>query len=137
MENKEEKNIKRIKKLLVERWDEQRRILMDSKYGQFIIQTNEIQLYLVPIISQRVFQCSKKFSKYLEELTLGKLINCFRICVKDSDELSLVNLLKSYNEKRNALAHKMYTNKKLTETDCKSAIKLGEKLLIELKSLIK
>ena len=135
--DKEGKNIKQIRKLLVKRMLEQKRILRDSKYGQFIIQTNEVQFYLTSLILLRTILPSKKLRQYLERLTLGNLINCFRICVRSSNELSLTDFLESYNEKRNALAHKMYTNKKLTETDCESSIKLGEKLLTELKSLIK
>ena len=136
MKNKEEENIERIKELLVERWDKQTRILRDSKYGQFVIQTNEVQLHLISLIFLRTTLPSKKLKQYLERLTLGNLINCFRICVKNSVELSLTDDLETYNEKRNTLVHKMYTNKKLTETDCKLSIKLGEKLLTKLKSLI-
>jgi len=136
MENKEEENIKRIKKLLVERWDKQTRILRDSKYGQFIIQTNEVQIYLYCLILLRAPFIREEFVNRLERATLGNLINYFRICVKNSIEASLVDDLGIYNNKRNALAHKMYTNRKLTETDCESAIKLGEKLLTKLKSLI-
>ena len=138
MKNKEEEeNIKHIKELLVKRMIEQTRILRHSKYGQFIIQTNEVQFYLISLIFLRTILPSKKLKQYLERLTLGNLINCFRICVKNSVEASLVDGLEIYNNKRNALAHKMYTNKKLTETDCTLSIKLGEKLLTKLKSLIK
>jgi len=137
MKNKEEENIKRIKKLLAERWDKQTRILRDSKYGQFIIQTNEVQVYLYCLILLRAPFIRKEFVNRLERITLGNLINYFRICVKNSVEASLVDDLEIYNNKRNALAHKMYTNKKLTEKDCESSIKLGEKLLTELRKIIK
>ena len=137
MKNKEKEDTKYIKELLVKRMIEQTRILRHSKYGQFIIQTNEVQFYLISLIFLRTILPSKKLKQYLERLTLGNLINCFRICVKNSVEASLVDGLEIYNNKRNALAHKMYTNKKLTETDCKLSIKLGEKLLTKLKSLIK
>lgn len=132
MENK--KNIENIKKKLVERESNQRDIHRNSKYGKFIIQTNEIQFYLSTLILLRTTQ-DKKISKYLEGLTFGNLINCFRICAKNPIELAFADCLDLYNRSRNALAHKMYSQKKLTEIDCETSIKLGEKFLIKLKEM--
>lgn len=137
MENKKEKIIEQTIKLAVKGKIEQIRIYRNSKYGQFIIQTNEVQFYLTQLILLRTVLCSKKLRKYLEESTFGSLINCFRVCVKNSSELSLSDDMESYNKSRNALAHKMYTKKKLTEADCESSIKLGEKIIAELKFLLK
>jgi len=137
MENKKGKNIQNIKELLIKRMLKQRYILRNSKYGQFIIQTNEVQSHLILLILLRTALPNEKLHKYLERMTLGSLINCFRICIKNSDELTLVNFLKSYNKGRITLAHRMYTKKRLTETNCELSIKSGEKLLTKLKKLIK
>lgn len=136
MASKEEKNIdeqfkQRVKQMYIHR---------NSKYGQFIIQTNIVQHYLflliLRIIIQRKSLINKKLIKYLEESTLGNLINCFRICADSSDGLSLADDLEFYNNKRNALAHKMCSKNELKITDCVSSIELGDKLLIKLKQLI-
>ncbi len=125
-----------IKKKLIERMIEQKLIRRNSKYGQFIIQTNEVQIYLLCVILKRIILPNKKLIECLEKQTLGELIHNFRICVKNSIELSITEDLKQYNEKRVVLAHKMYTAKKLTEADCELALKLGNKLLIELRQFI-
>lgn len=117
-------------KLMVER----NRIQENSKYGQFIIQTNEVQFYLTYIIFSRVLVPTKIFIKYLQGLTLGSLINYFRMCLRNSFELGLADSLGEYNKDRNTLAHKMFSNKKLTPKECELSIVLGDKLL---KALIK
>jgi len=43
--------------------------------------------------------------------------------------------LESYNSSRNALAHEMYTKKKLTEKECELFIESGEKILTKLKEI--
>lgn len=133
METKEEKNIKHLKKLFVKRFLKKKRILQNSKYGQLVIQANEIQLWLTLLFTLRATTHTKKFFEYLQQLQFGSIINGFKIC-SNSDEKSLANDLKSYSKNRNKLAHKMYTEKRLTETECESSIKLGEKLLNDLRS---
>jgi len=129
--------IERVKKALVEQKIKQMHIHLNSKYGQFIIQTNNVQSLLFLLILSRTVLLSKRLIKYLERLTLGNLINCFRINTKNPVELSLIDSLDIYNGARNALVHKMYTKQALTERDCELSIKLGEELLIELKALIR
>lgn len=135
MENEKEKSIAQKKRLVIEMILEQEHNLRNSKYGKFIIQTNKVHFYLGLLILSRTVLDNKKLIEYLEGSTLGNLINCFRICARNSIDLSLVDSLELYNSKRNALAHKMYTEKELTETDCESSIKLGEQLLSKLKEL--
>lgn len=118
---------------------EQMYLHRNSKYGEFIIQTNSVQFHLVWLIRRRTRSglISKKLIKYLEGLTLGNLINYFRICAQDSTELSLADDLELYSNKRNKLAHKMYTENKLTITECVSSMRLGKNLLSKLEMLIK
>lgn len=130
----ENEKIEQIKNKLKGRKIEEVHIHRNSKYGEFIIQTNEVQLRLSALILLRTTQ-DEKISKYLEGLTLGNLINCFRICAKNPIELAFADCLDLYNRSRNALAHKMYSKKELTETDCETSIKLGEKFLIKLKEM--
>jgi hypothetical protein len=132
----EEKKIENIKKKLVQRMVDHSRFIKNSKYGEFIIQTNEVQSFLILLILLKVVLPNKNLSEYLEKSTLGNLINSFRICASSLREASLINYLDLYNNSCNALAHKMYTKKELTEKDCELAIKLGEKILMELKSLL-
>lgn len=124
-------------KLLAERMAEQKRIHENSKYGQLIIQTNEVQFYLTLLVQLRSYAHNKKLRDYLEKLGLGNLINCFRICAKNSAELELADSLNKYKESRDALAHKMFTSQKLTIKECELSIELGEKLIMELKKLLR
>lgn len=136
MESKKRKNIEELSEELVKRIIKGREIKINSIYGKFIIQTNEVQFYLGLLILLRTLSPDKKLKKYLEGITFGHLIDCFRICAKDHFELSLIISLNEYKKSRDALAHKMYTNKKLTENECKLSIELGEEILAELKSLL-
>lgn len=103
----------------------------NSKYGQFIIQTNEVQLLLILLILQRVNLPDKKLSGFLEAGTLGNLINYFRVCAR-LNELPLIKSLELYNQSRNALAHKMYTKKRLTVKECELSIELGAEIITAL-----
>ncbi|MFA6077326.1 MAG: hypothetical protein WC735_04620 [Candidatus Paceibacterota bacterium] len=132
----EKSDLENLKKEVVRRMVERTIEKENSKYGKFIIQTNEVQLCLVSLIHLRSFYPVESLEEQLERLELGNLITCFRICVKNIPELALVDSLKSYKDKRNKLAHKMFTDKKLTTKECESAIELGNKLIDELKKLV-
>lgn len=123
MKNKIEKNGRKLPESFFKQIIENRY----SKYGQFIIQTNEVQLLLVFLILLKALP-SRELKYYLERSTLGNLINSFRICA-NSSELCLIRPLEKYNAARNALAHKMYSKKKLTEKECELSIELGEEIL--------
>jgi len=123
-------------KLFAKRLFERKLILEDSVYGKFIIQTSEVQFYLKWLILLRSYKPNKKLEQCLEKLEIGKLINYFRICAKDNTELALVKYLKEYNARRIKLAHKMFPDKRLTVKNCKSSIKLGEKLLAEFRIIL-
>lgn len=126
----------KLAKQMAEQQAERILIYENSKYGKFIIQTNEVQFYLIHIILLRSSVPNKKFWTYLEELTLGSLIGCFHVAAKNQPEVILVNQLEKYNKSRNKLAHKMFTDKKLTEEECESSIQVGEKMLANLKRIL-
>lgn len=117
-------------------FDKENKIRENSNYGEFIIQSNEVQLYLILLLEFRSFRPDKSLYDNLERLELGNLIGLFRVCVKNTSELVLISYLNRYKNQRNKLAHKMFTQKKLTITECKLAIELGNNIIIILKKII-
>jgi len=123
---------------IVKRLAKDRDLKTNSKYGRFIVQTNEVQLLLGLQILSRSPNPNDELKRNLERLTLGSLINTFRICAYATpDEERILNLLVKYNEARNALAHKMFTDKKLTPRECESIIKKGAQIIQYLKKSMK
>src|SRR5436190_11670671 len=108
-----------------------------SKYGEFIIQTNEVHYYLSALVMLRTFNPDNNFQENLERSQFGNLVGYFTICIKSGEELEVLSSLKQYKTYRDALAHKMFTNNKLKPDDCGEAIKLGEELITFLKEQIK
>lgn len=108
---------------------EENQIRDNSKYGQFILQANEVQYYLTKLIFLRSFDLSKKFEKYLERLQFGHLISYLSLCAQSEQDMNLVIKLNSYKDKRDALAHKMFTSKKLTVIECEQGIRLGDTII--------
>ncbi len=122
---------------IAEHFIKRKRIDENSKYGQFIIQTNEVQLSLKWLILFRSVSFTRELEEFLERVGFGTLINCSRICIKYS-ELDLLKSLKLYKDARDALAHKMFSsNGKLTVTECEKALELGDALLNRLKEIHK
>jgi hypothetical protein len=101
----------------------------NQKYGEFIIQTNRVQFYLTLLIQLRCFVVDDEFRKHLERSQFGQLIGYFNVCARDSSELKTVEGLRIYNESRNALAHKMFTDKKLSTKECVASIEVGDSLI--------
>ena len=124
---------KSAKGKLIEMIVERNRISENAKYGEFIIQTNEVQFYLVVAIVLRIYKPTKKLIDNLYGSTLGKLIFYFRILAKNSTDLVLIDALNRYKDSRDALAHKMFSSKKLTTKECELSIDLGKELLMKLK----
>lgn len=118
----------RIVELIIKQKEENQNI----KYGEFIIQTNLIQAFLARYIVCTSKYYDKDFSDKISALGLGELILCLKICANVRLQ-SIVKDLDQYNKYRVKLAHKMFTNKKLTENDCEKAIETGEKILKILK----
>ncbi len=127
-----------IRKLAKDIFIERERGRINSKYGEFIVQTNEVHFWLSLLILTRSHIPNKKFLDYLLSLTLGSLIGHFRVCAKNNiPETNLLGYLDKYKKYRDRLAHKMISPKKLTEKECNQAIKLGKKLWAELNALAK
>jgi hypothetical protein len=109
------------------------------KYGKLILQTNEVQFYLSLIISVRSASPHKDFCDYLYTgAELGALINLFNACSKSIQGAGyIVSKLRAYNQKRNRLAHKMYSVAKLTTDECVKATEEGDEIIKILKILLK
>ena len=114
---------------IVEQISERNQIQENSKYGELIVQANDVQYYLIKLILLRSFDPSRKFEEDLERLQLGQLIGYLNVCAQSKLDLDLIGNLKNYKDKRDALAHKMFTAKKLTPSACKNAIKSGDKII--------
>ncbi|MEK7567623.1 MAG: hypothetical protein AAB513_01735 [Patescibacteria group bacterium] len=119
----------RLRKKFVEEVFKQNEIKENSKYGRFILQTNEVQFYLVKLIFLRSFNPTGNFEKELERLQLGALISYLNVCAQNDSDLNLITDLKSYKDKRDALAHKMFSAQKLTINECENGIKIGDKII--------
>jgi hypothetical protein len=124
------------KKELARRMVNARKNFENQRYGEFIIQTNSIQFYLSNLILLRSGILNKDYKNSVEGSTLGQLITLFCACGKKEEGI-LMPKLKEYQEKRNKLAHKMHTLKKLTVNDCEQAIEEGKKLEKALDCLLK
>lgn len=123
-------------KELVEILVNKERMEQNSKYGEFIVQTNEIQFYLVLLVLYRAPWVGKNFKKLLERSTFDNLINYFTLTAQTRVERSLTITLKNYKDSRNALAHKIFTNEKLTVKECENSIELGHELLRTMKNIM-
>ena len=108
----------------------------NSKYGKFIIQSNEVQRTLTLLVAYRSYNPTKKIKEKLERLELGSLIECFRVSLKNQPELVLYGSLKKYQDARNALAHKMYTKDRLTVQECEKAISLGDAIIRHIQEIV-
>lgn len=120
------------KRKIVKRLVKEKELKINSEYGKFIIQTNEVQWLLGLQILSRSLNPKDELKNDLEKLTLGALINTFRICAHASEE-KVIKLLIGYNKARNALAHKMFTDEKLTPRECVSATRKGDQIIRYLK----
>ena len=98
----------------------------NQKFGEFIIQANKIQAYLSTLVILRSSYADKEYMDYIERIQFGPLIALFCACAKrETGEVVLIPELRKYQEKRNKLAHKIFTAKKLTQEE------LAEKMGVE------
>ncbi len=119
-----------IKHKIVKRLVKGKELQTNSKYGEFIIQTNKVQWLLVLQILSRAPNPNDELKKVLEIFTFGPLISAFRICAyATSEEEKIIDLLAKYKGARDALAHKMFTDRRLTPRECITAIKIGNKII--------
>src|SRR3989338_5572998 len=127
----------RERKKYIEQVLKENQIRYNATYGKFIIQTNEVQYYLVKLIFLRSFDPSKTFEKYLERLQFGQLISYLNICAQTELDIDLISKLTNYKDKRDTLAHKMFTSKKLTVRECEQAISQGDAIIKYLTEALK
>lgn len=79
-----------------------------NDFEKFVLQQNYIQFLLIQVIAHRSVTRDRKFLDSLEDNTLGKLIDFFKVCSgSNEDEKSLILSLISYNRLRNELVHKI------------------------------
>ncbi len=98
------------------------------KYGELILQANKIQFLLIAAIILNSRCLSKKYCDELSTKTLGSLIIISQSCIPwATDALAKLN---KYNLNRNRLAHKMYTPKKLTLSDCDKTLTGGKNIIV-------
>ena len=104
-----------------------------AKYGEFIVQTNEVQLALFIVVLTRASIVDKNYIESLERAELGVLVSLFQTCARKTPRmLALVQALNLYNKYRRRLAHKMFSKQKLTPDECDIAITVGKGILKEL-----
>ena len=77
-----------------------------NDFERFLIQQNIIQYLLMALILVRTTFPDKNFRGWIENATLGNLINLYKICVRNEKE-TIVKLLTEYNKGRTYLVHKM------------------------------
>jgi hypothetical protein len=107
----------------------------NRKYGELILQTNEVQFKLATVIILNSFCPDKKYCEELLGMTSSPLIALTQACVKLS--INDLSMLREYFKARNKLSHKMYTSKRLTISECTKVLADGEKILALLNKLIK
>ena len=103
----------------------------NAAYGQFIIQTNEVQYKLAFIVFIYSSFPEKSHMDYLfGKTTFGPLIGLFQSCAPKNPEMyQLLRNLKEYKKLRDQLAHRMYSSERLTHPGCKAAITIGKRIL--------
>lgn len=135
--NKDQKNHSDIKRKMASKMFSYKHFSENSKFGEFIIQTNEVQFMLALAIFKCPFLIDDIREELFEKNGLGTLINKFKKCTKKRSDIEklLFSDLTKYNTKRNKLAHKMYSSEKLTSKECARAIQDGEMVLKTLYSI--
>ncbi len=119
----------KVQARVVDQISEGSKIKKNSKYGELIVQANRVQYYLTKLVLLRSLDPSGAFEKELGRLQLGHLIGYLRVCAQTKEDLDLAAQVKAYKDKRDALAHRMFTAKKLTPRGCESAVKSGNKIV--------
>lgn len=109
------------------------RALENQKFGEFILQANNIQFYLSKLVILRSSFPDKEYLDKIESGTLGQIINLFCACAKkDTGEYVLIPKLRSHNKIRNKFAHKVLITTMPTNEELKRSITLGNEILKEL-----
>ena len=123
-------SLEKLKKELVLRMVKNQQAFQNQKFGEFIIQSNNIQFYLSNLIILRASFPDKEFADKIESGTLGQIINLFCACAqRESGEAYLIPELRKHSKIRNRFAHKIHTPANLTKDELQKAVELGNKIL--------
>ena len=108
-----------------------------NDFERFLIQQNIIQYLLMALILVRTTFPDKNFRSWIENATLGNLINLYKICVRNEEE-TIVKSLTEYNKRRNYLVHKMVKdpNYKQLQSKIKEANDIGSNIQKVLNRLV-
>ena len=130
----------KIKRRMAESMVRGRKNMENAKYGEFVIQTNEVQYFLALAVLMRSSFVDNEYKNWLfDRAELGTLIGLFRVCARLTPSMyALFMQLQQYKKDRNRLAHKMFLSKtRLTPAECEKAIALGQEILKKLYALAK
>ena len=100
-------------------------------FGEFVLQTNEVQAVLALTVSLYSLYKGKMDIDFLfKKTTLGRLISKFQVCIiketKENSEMNkLLFILKDYNRYRCVIAHEMHLpDKRLNQKEAKKQLRL-------------
>jgi hypothetical protein len=133
-------NAEKLKRKIAESMVRGQKYRANAKYGEFVVQSNEVQYMLALVVLLRSSFTDKDYENWLyEKAGLGTLISQFKACAHRTPSMyQLLLQLKDYKKFRDRLAHKMFSSKtKLTLVECEKAIALGEKIIPKLYRLAK
>jgi hypothetical protein len=114
-----------------------KRAMESQKFGDFIIQSNNIQSYLSNLVILRSSYPDKEYMDKIESGTLGQIINLFCACAKkETGEMILIPKLRKYCKIRNKFAHKIHAHEQFTKDELQNAVLLGKEVLKSLISIV-
>ena len=108
-----------------------------NELEKFLIQQNLIQFNLMLLITIRAKLSDKEFFSWIENKTLGELIQICKTCLTKKEK-SLVSSLRQYNKRRRFLVHKIFKDPdfKKVSIEAKNANSEGLKILESLRKLL-
>lgn len=125
-----EDSYEKIKEKLIQAMVRNQQAKESQKFGEFIIQSNNIQFYLSNLVILRSSYPDKEYIEKIESGTLGQIINLFCACAKkETGEFILIPKLRKYNKIRNKFAHKIHSPAKLTKDELQNAVSIGNDIL--------
>ncbi|MES2409613.1 MAG: hypothetical protein V4509_04945 [Patescibacteria group bacterium] len=125
-----EDQYEKFKKEFIKTKIRNQRALESQKFGDFILQSNNIQFYLSQLVILRASFPDKEYVEKIESGTLGQIINLFCACCKtETGEHTLIPKLRSHNKIRNKFAHKVLITTIPTNNELKKSIELGNDIL--------
>lgn len=108
-----------------------------NHFEKFLLQQNLIQYNLVLLIMVRSKLPDKRFLEWVENKTLGELIQLYKVCA-NREEKPLLSNLGQYNTRRKYLVHGIFKDKDFNriDTEAKNANVEGTRIVKELEKLL-